>query len=94
MLYAAMIGVGMAWASILTLPYVLLSDAVPAAKMGIYMGIFNLFIVIPQVIVASIIGFILEHLFNGLAIYTLLLAALVMAGGGVSAIVLNIERRA
>ena len=89
-----MIGVGVAWASILTLPYVLLSDAVPSAKMGIYMGIFNLFIVIPQVIVASIIGFILEHLFNGLAIYTLLLASLVMAGGGVRALVLNIERRA
>lgn len=94
MLYASMIGVGMAWASILTLPYVLLSDAVPPRKMGIYMGIFNFFIVIPQVIVASIIGYMLEHLFDGLAIWTLLLAALVMAGGGVSAFILNLERRA
>ena len=45
-----MIGVGFAWASILSLPYALLSDSVPAEKMGVYMGIFNFFIVIPQLL--------------------------------------------
>ena len=66
---------------------------VPAAKMGIYGDIQSLYCHTASHC-CVIIGFILEHLFNGLAIYTLLLAALVMAGGGVSAIVLNIERRA
>jgi MFS family permease len=51
-----MIGVGIAWASILSLPYALLSDVLPTAKMGVYMGIFNFFIVIPQLIAASVLG--------------------------------------
>jgi MFS family permease len=48
-----MVGVGFAWASILSLPYAMLSDSVPAAKMGVYMGIFNFFIVIPQLVAVS-----------------------------------------
>ena len=55
-----MIGVGFAWASILSLPYALLSDSVPAEKMGVYMGIFNFFIVIPQLLAASVLGFLLQ----------------------------------
>jgi maltose/moltooligosaccharide transporter len=55
-LIAPMVGVGIAWASILSLPYALLSGALPADKMGVYMGIFNFFIVIPQLIAASILG--------------------------------------
>ena len=53
-LLLAMIGVGFAWASILSLPYALLSDYLPAEKMGVYMGIFNFFIVIPQLLAASV----------------------------------------
>ena len=45
-----MIGVGMAWASILSMPYVILSSSIPAGKMGIYMGIFNFFITLPQIV--------------------------------------------
>jgi maltose/moltooligosaccharide transporter len=56
MLLVSMVGVGMAWASILSLPYAMLSDAVPPKKLGIYMGIFNFFIVLPQLIVAGIMG--------------------------------------
>ena len=45
-----MIGVGLAWASILSMPYVILSSSIPAGKMGIYMGIFNFFITLPQIV--------------------------------------------
>ncbi|ALN83833.1 major Facilitator Superfamily protein [Lysobacter capsici] len=64
-LLLSMLGVGFAWASILSLPYAMLSDSVPAAKMGVFMGIFNFFIVIPQLVAASLLGFLLKHLFGG-----------------------------
>jgi maltose/moltooligosaccharide transporter len=76
-LLASMVGVGIAWASILSLPYVLLSDSLPAKKMGLYMGIFNFFIVIPQLVAASVLGVLLKSLFGGAPIYAL-------AIGGVS----------
>jgi maltose/moltooligosaccharide transporter len=76
-LLLSMIGVGFAWASILSLPYALLSDSVPAGKMGVYMGIFNLFIVIPQLLAASLLGFLLKTFFGNAPIYALLI-------GGVS----------
>ena len=79
-LLLSMVGVGFAWASILSLPYALLSDSVPAAKMGVYMGIFNFFIVIPQLVAASLLGFLLKHLFGGAPINAL-------AIGGISLIV-------
>ena len=55
MLFASMAGVGIAWASILSMPYVILSTAVPPARMGVYMGVFNLFIVIPQIAMSLIV---------------------------------------
>ena len=64
-LLLSMLGVGFAWASILSLPYAMLSDSVPAAKMGVFMGIFNFFIVIPQLVAASLLGFLIKHLFGG-----------------------------
>jgi maltose/moltooligosaccharide transporter len=76
-LLASMAGVGIAWASILSVPYVLLSDSLPAKKMGLYMGIFNFFIVIPQLVAASVLGLLLKRLFGGAPIYAL-------AIGGVS----------
>ncbi len=62
-LVLSMVGVGFAWASILSLPYALLSDSVPAQKMGVYMGIFNFFIVIPQLVAVATLGYILKHVF-------------------------------
>ena len=56
MLVAGMIGVGIAWASILSMPYAILSGALPAARMGVYMGVFNFFIVIPEIIQALTFG--------------------------------------
>ena len=55
MLFLSMAGVGIAWASILSMPYVILSTAVPASRMGVYMGVFNLFIVIPQIVMSLIV---------------------------------------
>ncbi|NUO71271.1 MAG: MFS transporter [Frateuria sp.] len=81
-LLASMVGVGFAWASILSLPYALLSDNLPAAKMGVYMGIFNFFIVIPQLLAASVLGMLLKTLFGNQPIWALALggASLVVAG--------------
>ena len=62
-LLLSMVGVGIAWASILSLPYALLSDSLPARKMGVYMGIFNFFIVIPQLVAVATLGYILKHVF-------------------------------
>ena len=81
-LLLSMAGVGFAWASILSLPYALLSDSVPAAKMGVYMGIFNFFIVIPQLLAATVLGFLLKTFFAGAPINALLIGgvSLVVAG--------------
>ena len=76
MLLASMVGVGIAWASILSLPYAMLSQAVPPRKMGVYMGIFNFFIVIPQILAASVLGILVRVLFHGQSI-----DALVLGGG-------------
>lgn len=76
----SMIGVGLGWASILSMPYAILTGALPAKKMGVYMGIFNFFIVIPQIMAATILGFMVKSLFDGDSIYALLV-------GGVSLII-------
>jgi maltose/moltooligosaccharide transporter len=65
MLFASMIGVGIAWASILSMPYVILSVAIPPARMGVYMGVFNLFIVIPQVVMSLIVPNIFNNILAG-----------------------------
>ncbi len=67
------IGVGLAWASILAMPYAILTGSLPHNKLGVYMGIFNFFIVIPQILAATILGFITETVFNGQAILALVL---------------------
>ncbi len=72
-LLLSMVGVGFAWASILSLPYALLSDSVPAAKMGVYMGLFNFFIVIPQLVAATVLGTVLKTVFGGEPIYALVI---------------------
>lgn len=75
LLWVAMIGVGMAWASIVSLPYAILAGSVPSAKMGIYMGIFNIFIVVPQLVAATLLGFLLTAFFDGAPIYAMAIAA-------------------
>src|SRR6266516_1676617 len=63
-LLGTMVGVGIAWASILSMPYAILSGALPAARMGVYMGVFNFFIVIPEIVQALTFGWIIRHVFG------------------------------
>ena len=72
-LLVSMIGVGFAWASILSMPYAILAGSLPSTKMGTYMGIFNYFIVLPQILAATILGFFVSSLFDGEAIFALVL---------------------
>jgi maltose/moltooligosaccharide transporter len=85
-LLLSMLGVGFAWASILSLPYALLSDSVPAAKMGLYMGIFNFFIVIPQLVAASVLGFVLKQFMHGAPMQALTLGGLCLFIAGLLAL--------
>lgn len=75
MLIVPMIGIGIAWGSILSMPYSMLSASLPAKKMGIYMGIFNFFITLPQICNGLFGGLIVKHLFHDKSIW-----AIVMAG--------------
>ena len=82
MLLIPMIGVGLAWSSTLTMPYAILAGALPANKMGFYMGVFNFFIVIPQIMAAAILGFFVKNVFNEQSIYALVIggASMIIAG--------------
>ncbi len=82
LLIISMVGVGLAWASILSMPYAILTGSLPQNKMGTYMGIFNFFIVIPQILAASILGFFVKNIVGGEAIYALILggASMIIAG--------------
>ena len=80
LLIISMVGLGIAWASLLTMPYAILSSVVPYRKMGVYMGMFNFFIVIPQILAAAILGLLVRTVFHGHAIDAILL-------GGISMIV-------
>jgi maltose/moltooligosaccharide transporter len=78
-LIASEIGIGIAWASILSLPYAILASNLPQRKLGIYMGLFNVFIVVPQLLVATVMGSIMKRFFPGDPIWTMAFAAGVMA---------------
>ena len=70
-----MIGVGVAWAAIVSVPYAILASSVPARKMGVYMGIFNMFIVVPQLVAATLLGFLLRTFFGNQPIWAFAIAA-------------------
>jgi maltose/moltooligosaccharide transporter len=78
--------VGIAWASILAMPYVILSSSIPAGKMGIYMGIFNFFITIPQILNGIIGGPMVKHIYNNQPVYALVMAGVFMLCAAVSVI--------
>ena len=88
-----MIGVGIAWASILSIPYAMLSGSLPSNKMGYYMGVFNFFIVIPQLVAASILGFLVSKFFNSEPIYALLIGGASMILAGIIALTINDESK-
>src|SRR5690606_346542 len=78
--------VGIAWASILAMPYVILSSSIPPGKMGIYMGIFNFFITIPQILNGLIGGPMVRHIYNNEPVYALVLAGVFLLCAAVSVI--------
>lgn len=83
MLILSMIGVGIAWASILAMPYAILAGSIPAKKMGVYMGIFNFFIVLPQIVNAIIGGPIVKYLYGGNAIFAIVTSGIAMIIAGI-----------
>ena len=84
MLNYSMVGVGLAWASILAMPYVILSGCIPAGKMGIYMGIFNFFITLPQIINGLFGGWIVKHIYGNQPIYAIVLAGFCLICAAIS----------
>lgn len=78
LLIISMAGVGLSWASILSMPYSMLTQSLPSHKMGVYMGIFNFFIVLPQILAATLLGFFTKHLFGGQAIFSIVLGGVSM----------------
>jgi maltose/moltooligosaccharide transporter len=83
------LGIGLAWASILAMPYAILAGSLPAQKMGVYMGIFNFFIVIPQITAAAILGWYVKHVCAGDAIYALILGGVSMVLAGLLTLRVN-----
>ena len=73
MLMLPMIGVGLAWASILTMPYAILAGSLPAKRMGYFMGLFNFFVVIPQIVSGLLLGGVTKHFFAGHTVMTVAL---------------------
>jgi maltose/moltooligosaccharide transporter len=89
LLVLSMIGVGISWASILSIPYAMLSGSLPSEKMGYYMGVFNFFIVIPQIIAGTVLGFLLNNAFNGEEIYILITGGISMMISGLLSLAVN-----
>jgi len=82
MLLVPMVGVGIAWASILTVPYAILAGSLPPEKMGYYMGVFNFFVVIPQILAGMVLGPITTAFLGGHAVNALALGGVCMIIGG------------
>ncbi|MEB0032049.1 MFS transporter [Undibacterium sp. RTI2.1] len=83
MLLLPMVGLGIAWASVLTMPYAILAGALPANRMGYYMGLFNFFVVIPQIVAGFVLGAMLKHLFNYQSVKVLMLGGFCMILAGI-----------
>lgn len=89
LLLFSMVGVGIAWASILSMPYAMLSSILPSDKMGYYMGVFNFFIVIPQIVAAGILGFMLKTFFGNVSIYALVIGGVSMMLAGILCLIVQ-----
>jgi maltose/moltooligosaccharide transporter len=82
LLLLSMVGVGVAWASILSIPYAMLAGALPANKMGYYMGVFNFFIVLPQMVAGVTLGFLTKNVFHNEPVLTLVFGGCAMILSG------------
>lgn len=94
LLIISMIGLGVAWASLLTMPYAILSSVVPFRKMGVYMGMFNFFIVIPQILASAVLGLLVRTVFGGHPILAIVLGGISMIIAAVLMLRVRDERRA
>ena len=94
LLFVPFIGLGVAWASLLTLPFVMLTNAVGAAKLGVYTGLFNLFVVLPQIAVSTIMGPVLRTWFPQEPIWAMVVAAGAMAAAMVLTLALRPDQPA
>ena len=92
LLIFSMIGIGLAWGSILAMPYAILSGSIPAQKMGVYMGIFNFFITLPQIINGLFGGLMVKNIFGGQAIFAIVLAGIFMLCAAVSVLFIHDEK--
>lgn len=92
-LLLAMVGVGIAWASILSIPYAMLSGALPSAKMGYYMGVFNFFVVIPQIVAGTILGFLVSEFFDSEPVYALIVGGCSMILAGLLTMGVNVQKK-
>jgi len=91
LLYIPMIAVGIAWASILATPYSILSGVVPVKKMGLYMGLFNFFITLPQLVNGVIGSVLVKYVFHHQAVYCLTMAGIFMLLAAVSTLTVKAE---
>jgi len=93
MLYGCMVGVGIAWSSILSMPYAMLAGSLPEDKIGVYMGIFNFFIVLPEIIASLFFGWIMDHLLNNNRMLAVQIGGVLMILAGVICYFLVSEKR-
>jgi maltose/moltooligosaccharide transporter len=92
-LLIAMTAVGIAWASILSMPYAMLAPALPKEKIGVMMGMFNLFIVLPQILASSLLGFLLKHFLHSEPMNALVLGGASMGLAALfTLLVVNVRR--
>ncbi|MDY5824675.1 MAG: MFS transporter [Candidatus Coprenecus sp.] len=89
MLIISMIGVGIAWGSILAMPYSILAGSLPAAKMGVYMGIFNFFITIPQICNGLLGGLMVKYLYGGHTIYAMVFSGVCLLIAAISVLAVD-----
>lgn len=80
------IGIGITWASILAMPYAMLASTLPQGKLGIYMGLFNIFVVVPQLLVATVMGSIMKAFFPGEPIWTMAFAAMTLLAAALASL--------
>jgi maltose/moltooligosaccharide transporter len=92
-LVLAEVGIGIAWASVLAMPYAILASALPQRKLGVYMGLFNVFIVIPQLLVATVMGAMMKAFFPGQPIWTMLVAGIALAAAAAAMLRLALSER-
>jgi maltose/moltooligosaccharide transporter len=93
LLWLGMVGVGIGWGCILALPFALLSEYVPNGQNGVYMGLFNLFIVIPEIIAALLLGPLVQNVFGGNEIYIIGLGGAAMLLASITMLTLLPKRQ-